>query len=219
MRATKPRSKICQPAILSSTTYPFLGQICLQPHAWWCVILHGNLLTVWSMLLQAVPWLAAACNPGLMTMELSSPAFASNSAIPAHYTCDGSNASPPLSWSGVPRPTKALLLSCVDPDAPGGTFFHWTAFNLPPDMPGLSEAAGISSQSAFRQAVNNFGHVGYGGPCPPKGDRPHRYRFVLSALDRALADIPEGATCAEVLAAARSSVIASAELGGHYQRG
>jgi len=86
-------------------------------------------------------------------------------------------------------------------------------------MPGLSEAAGISSQSAFRQAVNNFGHVGYGGPCPPKGDRPHRYRFVLSALDRALADIPERVTCAEVLAAARPSVIASAELGGHYQRG
>jgi Raf kinase inhibitor-like YbhB/YbcL family protein len=151
-------------------------------------------------------------------MELSSSAFANDNPIPKHYTCDGSNASPPLSWSGVPRSAKALLLPCEDPDAPGGTFFHWVAFNILPDTPGLTEAAGMSNQSGFRQAVNNFGHVGYDGPCLPKGDRPHRYRFVLSALDHPLAQIAARATCAEVLAKAYPSVIASAELVGHYQR-
>jgi len=170
------------------------------------------------MLLQAVPWLAAACNPGLMTMELTSPAFASNSAIPTHYTCDGSNASPPLSWSGVPRPTKALLLSCVDPDAPGGTFFHWTAFNLPPDMPGLSEAAGISSQSAFRQAVNNFGHVGYGGPCPPAGDHPHRYLFTVFAVGKDKLDVAADTSAAVVGFQLHFSTLGKAAIMGLYKR-
>ncbi|MBW8269278.1 YbhB/YbcL family Raf kinase inhibitor-like protein [Caldovatus sp. SYSU G05006] len=156
-----------------------------------------------------------------MTMTLSSPAFPPGGTIPKAYTCDGHNVSPPLAWSGVPPRAGALLLACEDPDVPRGVFRHWVAFDLPPSFDGLPEGAGAAdSGHVFRQAVNDFGHVGYGGPCPPPGDPPHRYVFRLLALDRPLgaAVTARAPTCAEVLALARPHVIATTELVGRYGR-
>lgn len=98
-------------------------------------------------------------------ITLTSPAFVDGGTIPARYTCDGENVPPPLSWSRPPAGTRALALTVEDPDAPGGIFVHWVVLDLP---------ATATSVPA--------GTPGYRGPCPPKGDRPHRYVFTVWAL-------------------------------------
>ena len=120
-------------------------------------------------------------------MELSSPAISEGSTVPDQYTCKGADTSPPLNWSDVPQGAKTLTLIVEDPDAPGGTFVHWVVYNLPPDSEGLP--AGVPRNPVLReggnQGVNDFGKVGYNGPCPPPGG-PHHYRFRLYALDKRL---------------------------------
>ena len=154
-----------------------------------------------------------------MTMTLTSTAFAQGGAIPVAHTCDGADLSPPLAWSGVPEGTRSLLLVCDDPDAPGGIFHHWAAFNIPPDWTGLAEGYGPESlEPGFRQAVNDFNKPGYGGPCPPKGDHPHHYHFRLSALSEEIVAAGPGATCLEVQTLARPVVLDFVELVGVYAR-
>jgi Raf kinase inhibitor-like YbhB/YbcL family protein len=119
-------------------------------------------------------------------IRLSSPAFAAGATIPVLYTCQGRDVSLPLSWSGVPAGTTQLKLTMRDPDAPGGTFLHWSLSGLPPATTRLATA---EVPAGAVQAPNDFGTRGYGGPCPPPGDKPHRYVITLSALsgDRVLA--------------------------------
>ncbi len=155
-----------------------------------------------------------------MSLRLTSAAFQQGEDIPKKYTCDGSNVSPPLAWAGAPSGTRSFLLVCNDPDAPGGTFHHWAAFDIPPDWHGLKE--GQSAESAahgFRQAANDFGKPGYSGPCPPRGDKPHRYYFHLSALSEESLPIGPSATCAQVMAIAAPYILGSVELIGLYGRG
>lgn len=153
-----------------------------------------------------------------MGMTLTSLAFGQNGPIPKRYTCEGDDVSPPLTWTGVPAGAASLLLICDDPDAPRGVFTHWVAFNIPPDLDGLPEGAGAREKGVFQQATNDFGGVGYGGPCPPRGDRPHRYRFRLMAIDHLLDGVPTAARHAQIMEKAKPSVIALAELVGHYGR-
>ena len=140
-------------------------------------------------------------------MELTSPAFAAGEPIPAAHTCDGADTPPPLGWSGVPAGAQALALIVDDPDAPRGTWLHWTVWNLPV-APGALPGAGV-------EGVNDFGNVGWGGPCPPSGT--HRYVFRLFALDAPLA-LAEGASRAELEGAMKGHVLARAELMGTYRR-
>lgn len=140
-------------------------------------------------------------------MELTSPAFAAGEPIPAAHTCDGADRPPPLAWSDVPAGTRALALIVDDPDAPRGTWLHWTIWNLPVEPHDLPGAA--------PQGMNDFGNVGWGGPCPPSGT--HRYFFRLFALDAPL-DLPGGATRAELEGAMQDHVLAQAELMGTYRR-
>ncbi|NIX77268.1 YbhB/YbcL family Raf kinase inhibitor-like protein [Microvirga terricola] len=153
-----------------------------------------------------------------MGMTLTSPAFVQNGPIPQRYTCEGDDLSPPLAWTGVPAGAASLLLICDDPDAPRGVFTHWVAFNIPTDLDGLAEGAGSRQGGVFQEATNDFGGVGYGGPCPPRGDRPHRYRFRLMAIDHLLDGLPAHARYAQILEKAKPSVIALAELVGHFGR-
>ena len=115
------------------------------------------------------------------TMRLSSPAFRDGASIPARYTCTGQGQSPPLAWRGVPDKARELALSVDDPDAPGGDFTHWLAYGIDPGT--RSVAPGAVPKGAL-QGRNSFGKDGYSGPCPPKGDKPHHYRFVLYALSK-----------------------------------
>jgi len=153
-----------------------------------------------------------------MTLSVSSPAFKEGERIPSKYTCEGQDISPQLKWNGVPEESKSLALIMDDPDAPSGVFTHWVIFNLPPDSQDLPEAVPSASQlpSGALQGRNDFGRIGYGGPCPPPG-YPHRYRFTLYALDKNL-DLGAGSSKNQVLSAAKGHILAQGQLIGIYQR-
>ena len=152
-----------------------------------------------------------------MEIKVKSEAFEEGGMIPKKYTCDGEDASPPLSWTGVPEGTEALALICDDPDAPVGTWVHWVIFNIPPDTTGLSENIPPERvlESGARQGRNDFGNIGYGGPCPPRGT--HRYYFKLYALDKKV-DLEPGVTKDELLKAMEGHVLAEGKLMGRYKR-
>lgn len=154
-----------------------------------------------------------------MSLKLASVAFSQGGKIPRKYTCDGANVTPPLAWSGAPQGTQSFLLVCNDPDAPGRTFHHWAVFDIPPDRQGLQEGHGADSvANGFRQAINDFGQPGYSGPCPPRGDKPHRYHFRLSALSEPSLPAAASVKCGEVMALAAPYVLEFVELVGLYQR-
>ncbi len=150
--------------------------------------------------------------------ELSSPGFAPNADIPRKYTCDGPDLSPPLRWTAPPPLTKGLALIADDPDAPGGSWVHWVIYAIPADTRELPE--GIKKvgplPSGARQGRNDFGKLGYGGPCPPKGPA-HRYSFKLYALDAA-PSLKPGVTKADLLKAIEGHILVTAELVGRYGR-
>ncbi len=151
------------------------------------------------------------------TIRVYSPAYGNGSAIPAQYTCDGADISPPLAWSGVPQGAKSLLVEMVDPDAPGGEFIHWVIYNISPNSTGLPQGVPPAAATAYGlQAVNDFGEVGYGGPCPPPG-RPHRYIVLVLALNTTL-EVPPGAPARQVLRAAGPYVVGLGSLVGLYGR-
>lgn len=152
-----------------------------------------------------------------MTLSVSSQAFREGEKIPAKYSCDGQNISPPLIWDEPPAETRSFALIVDDPDAPGGTFTHWILFNLPATNRELPEAIPTQDQlpNGALQGKNDFGKVGYGGPCPPAG-HPHRYQFTLYALDRVL-DLTAGASREQLTAAMQGHIIARGRLTGTYQ--
>ena len=150
---------------------------------------------------------------------LSSTAFAEGERVPAVYTGDGTDISPPLSWDPAPESTLELVLICDDPDAPAGIWTHWVLYGLSPDVTSLDE--GMSTGDAVdrpsaMQGANSWGNTGYRGPAPPPG-KPHRYQFTLYAVDEAL-DLAPGAARDEVIAAIEGKVIAHATLEGTYER-
>lgn len=151
-----------------------------------------------------------------MRIELSSPAFTAGAAIPARHTCEGEGLSPPLAWGAPPPGTRSWALVVDDPDAPGKTWVHWLAWDIPAEARGLPEGIAPTATSPV-QGRNDFREVGWGGPCPPKGHGAHRYVFRLYALDRPLA-LPPGATRAEVEKAMAGHVLASGELTGKFHR-
>jgi Raf kinase inhibitor-like YbhB/YbcL family protein len=106
-----------------------------------------------------------------MTITLRSPAFADGDTIPGVYTCDGDDVSPPLGWSGVPADAAELAIVVEDPDAPAGTFVHWVLWRLDPGQAGLGQG---QVPAGVPEGRNDFGRVGWGGPCPPRGSDPHR---------------------------------------------
>jgi Raf kinase inhibitor-like YbhB/YbcL family protein len=147
-------------------------------------------------------------------IRVASPAFPPGAAIPRRFTCDGEGVSPPLRWSGVPAETRSLALLLEDPDAPDGTFVHWTLFALAPSTTGLREG---EVPAGAREGENSFGDGGYGAPCPPKGDQPHRYVFVLYAL-RSAPELDAGASPEQVRAAIAERALARGELTGRAAR-
>lgn len=119
-----------------------------------------------------------------MVLSVLSPAFQEGDRIPSKYTCQGEDVSPPLTWSEPPAGTQSFALVMDDPDAPVGVFTHWVLFNILSDSRQLAEAMPTQAQltSGALQGKNDFGSIGYGGPCPPPG-RAHRYQFTLYALE------------------------------------
>jgi Raf kinase inhibitor-like YbhB/YbcL family protein len=154
-------------------------------------------------------------------LQISSSAFEQGASIPRTYTCQGKDASPPLSWSGVPAAACSVALIVDDPDAPDPaapkmTWVHWVLYNMRPDTSGLSEAVAPTALPAGTlQGKNDWKRTGYGGPCPPIGR--HRYFHKLYALDAMLPDLGHP-TKDQLLTAMDGHVLAQAELVGTYQK-
>ncbi|MAF79796.1 YbhB/YbcL family Raf kinase inhibitor-like protein [bacterium] len=150
-------------------------------------------------------------------LKLTSLEFEEGKKIPAKYTCDGEDVSPPLAIAGVSDEAKSLVLIMDDPDVPknlrpDGMWDHWVVFNISPDTTEISE--GEEPQGVHGKGTS--GNLKYHGPCPP--DKEHRYFFKLYALDTEL-DLNEGVTKAEVEKAMEGHVLEQAELVGLYERG
>jgi len=152
-------------------------------------------------------------------MKITSTAFAHNGAIPPKYTCEGSDVSPPLTWSGVPPNAKSLVLIVDDPDAPDPaapkmTWVHWVLYNIPASASALAEAVQSLPQGTL-EGLNDWKRTGYGGPCPPIGR--HRYFHKLYALDATLPDLQKPDK-AKLEGAMKKHVVGQTELIGTYQK-
>ena len=139
------------------------------------------------------------------------------------FGCAGGNISPAFSWSGAPAATKSFALTCYDPDAPTGSgFWHWVVFNIPAGATGLPRGAGDpKSPAAPKGAVQgrtDYGVSGYGGPCPPPGDKPHRYQFTVFAVDVDKLDVDAQSSAAVVGFNLHFHTLAKATLTGLYGR-
>lgn len=154
----------------------------------------------------------------LSEMQLTSPAFASGTAIPKQFTGEGDDLSPALSWSGAPDGAQSFAVICHDPDAPlvskGGSygFVHWVLYDIPGSVNSLDE--GTQEHTAGK---NNFGKSGYGGPMPPDGHGTHHYFFWVLALDKHL-DLEAGLELWDLLDRIEPHVLGMNRLVGTYER-
>jgi Raf kinase inhibitor-like YbhB/YbcL family protein len=153
-----------------------------------------------------------------MSFQISSSAFSEGEMIPKKFSCEGADVSPPLRWSEPPTATHSFALIMDDPDAPAGTWVHWVLYNLPANTKELPEGVEKREQlaSGALQGRNDFGKIGYGGPCPPPG-KPHRYYFKLYALDSKL-EVKAGATKADLERAMKGHTLGQTQLVGRYSR-
>jgi len=152
--------------------------------------------------------------------RLQSSAFSEGQRIPDRFTCEGQDISPALSWSEPPTGTQSLALLMDDPDAPGGVFTHWILYDLSPELRNLDEEVPprqtLNTPINAKQGMNDFGRIGYGGPCPPQGET-HTYRFRLFALN-ANPNFPSEVTRVTFFEAIEANVIAEARLTGVFGR-
>ncbi|MFO8065139.1 MAG: YbhB/YbcL family Raf kinase inhibitor-like protein [Spirochaetota bacterium] len=142
-------------------------------------------------------------------MHVTSTAFEHQGRIPAKYTCNGKNISPPLRVEDIPNGTQSMALIVDDPDAPGKTFQHWLMWDIEPTEE-LSEDSAPGTQG-----TNDFGKAQYGGPCPPSGT--HRYFFRVYAL-RTTLGLPRGSSRSDLDKAMKGQILAEAELIGLYSQ-
>jgi Raf kinase inhibitor-like YbhB/YbcL family protein len=156
-----------------------------------------------------------------MALKITSSAFQANGSIPAQYTCEGDDISPPLQWSDAPSGTKSFALIVDDPDAPDPahpkmTYVHWVLYGIPASVTSLEENAAKSGlPGGVKQGINDWKKPTWGGPCPPIGR--HRYFFKLYALDTDLSNL-NNATKPDVEKAMQGHVLANAQLVGTYEK-
>ena len=157
-----------------------------------------------ALSLAWLPLSALAADPfTLQSAEIKPNSTIAAAQVYKGFGCDGDNVSPSLSWKNAPAGAKSFAVTVYDPDAPTGSgWWHWVIFNIPPNMTSLSlgignPASGQTPKGAV-QSRTDFGKPGYGGPCPPKGDKPHRYIFTIYALKVAKIDADENASGALV---------------------
>jgi Raf kinase inhibitor-like YbhB/YbcL family protein len=177
-----------------------------------------ELLAVLICLAGVPGFLACPTGGAAVSLELKSPDFTPGGNIPKQFTCEGANNSPALKWNDPPSAAQSFVLIADDPDAPVGTWVHWVIFDLPATVRALPQDFPKKEQSpdGSRQGRNDFGEIGYGGPCPPPG-KPHRYFFKLYALDAKL-NLAPGATKKQVEHAMQGHILAQGEYIGRFSR-
>ena len=134
------------------------------------------------------------------------------------FGCQGKNISPQLEWKNPPASTKSYAITVYDPDAPTGSgWWHWVVFNIPATLTHLTSGADNLPQGSV-QSITDFGQTGFGGACPPKGDRPHRYIFTVYALDVKKLDLDAKAAPALVGFVINKHALAKASVMAYYGR-
>ena len=149
--------------------------------------------------------------------------YLGNEQVFAGFGCEGQNVSPSLSWSGAPAGTKSIAITAYDPDAPTGSgWWHWVVVNLPAATTGLAKGGGMADGAMLPpgalQVGTDFGGPGYGGPCPPQGDHPHRYLFTVHAVDLDKLDVTADSSAALVGFYLNFHTLAKGSLMGLYKR-
>ena len=139
------------------------------------------------------------------------------------FGCEGGNKSPHLAWSGAPTGTKSFAVTCFDPDAPTGSgFWHWLVVNVPPEVNELALDAGNPKVRKLPkealQTRTDFGAPGYGGPCPPPGDHPHRYLFTVFAVGADSLSVTADTSAATIGFELNFNTLAKAAIMGLYKR-
>ncbi len=138
------------------------------------------------------------------------------------FGCTGKNISPALNWSGAPSGTESFAITVFDPDAPTGSgWWHWTLYNLAPNSTGVPTGMGSGAMPLPKhanQGLNDYGLANYGGACPPKGDKPHRYIFTVYALKVARFDVPDRASPAMIGFNIQANKLAEASITVTYGR-
>ncbi|HEY1327054.1 MAG TPA: YbhB/YbcL family Raf kinase inhibitor-like protein [Casimicrobiaceae bacterium] len=159
----------------------------------------------WTRVLLRPTLYAGPAGPQASRFRLHSPDIKANETIPMAHVyggCNGQNISPALEWTDPPSGTRGFALTCYDPDAPTGSgWWHWQIYDIPQTATGLARSAGNPEgrrPDTAIQSRNDYGEVGYGGPCPPAGDKPHRYIFTVHALKVGKLDAPRDASCAMI---------------------
>jgi Raf kinase inhibitor-like YbhB/YbcL family protein len=145
----------------------------------------------------------------------------SNDQVYDGFGCSGKNISPPLTWSGAPSTTRSFAVTVFDPDAPGSGWWHWVVYDIPASVTELPQGAGDPGGKTPAGAVqgrSDFGTAGYGGPCPPAGNKPHRYIFTVYALKVAKLDVPAATGAARVGSIINANKLASASFTARYGR-
>jgi Raf kinase inhibitor-like YbhB/YbcL family protein len=178
--------------------------------------------------LLAAALLGAASLAQAAGFALSSPDIKANALIDKKFEfngfgCAGENKSPALKWSGAPKDTKSFAVTVYDPDAPTGSgWWHWSVINIPADVTELKPDAGAVGGANLPKGASNvrtdFGTAGWGGMCPPPGDKPHRYVFTVHALKTDKIDVPADATAALAGFMINANTIAKASFTGKYGR-
>lgn len=153
---------------------------------------------------------------------VNTDAFQHGSFIPRKYTCEGQNISPSVSWYKAPSSTKSFVLIMDDPDAPIGTFTHWIVYDIPASVNSLDEGVSRSPMlpQGIKQGINDFGRVGYDGPCPPK-HQTHRYFIKVIALDIKSLNLPPRAdreTLDRALQMHREHIVGEGYIYGLFRR-
>ncbi|MCF1707212.1 YbhB/YbcL family Raf kinase inhibitor-like protein [Tabrizicola sp. J26] len=164
--------------------------------------------------------LAASAGMTLTSTDLTEGGTMPAAQVFNGFGCSGLNLSPSLEWSGAPDGTKSFILTAYDPDAPTGSgWWHWTVVNIPADAHALPEGASPKALPAGAiEARTDFGDAGYGGACPPEGDKPHRYIFTLYAMPVEAVPLDAGASGAMVGYMANGGALEKATLTVTYGR-
>jgi Raf kinase inhibitor-like YbhB/YbcL family protein len=165
---------------------------------WALTSLKGLLMAAASFVFTATPFLAGG-QPG--------------ARVEKEFTCQGQDVSPPMTWSAPPAGTHSLALIVDDPDAPGGLFTHWVLYGISPETHALKKG---QLPAGATEGINDFGTLGYRGPCPPPG-KPHRYVFTLYALDQAIT-WPQGSSAGEIKRAMNGHTLDKAQVTGLFSR-
>ncbi|WP_431276145.1 YbhB/YbcL family Raf kinase inhibitor-like protein [Variovorax ureilyticus] len=186
--------------------------------------LHTNLRSVsLAVALAACAPISQAAGFVLASPDIKPGSTLTDAQVFNGFGCTGKNISPALKWSGAPKGTRSFAVTAYDPDAPTGSgWWHWVIYNIPASASDIPEGAGTADGKGLpagsMQGRTDFGAPGFGGACPPPGDKPHRYIFTVHALKTDKLDIPPDATAALIGYMINANKLASASFTAKYGR-